>query len=139
MSDSSPTVGVYPGSFDPLTVAHLAVAEAAVVHLGLVRVDLAISTDALGKAHLGGDTVGRRVELLERAIAHLHHAAAIGAVIDLDAETKCVAKARLQRLRVGVLGRPSGAAALTRIRLAVLARQLLVMPPVYAQLHDGVG
>ena len=69
MSHSSTSVGVYPGSFDPLTVAHLAVAEAAVVHLGLTRVDLAISIDALGKAHLDGDTVGRRVELLERAAA----------------------------------------------------------------------
>jgi nicotinic acid mononucleotide adenylyltransferase len=60
------SVGVYPGSFDPLTVAHLAVAEAAVTHLGLERVDLAISVEALGKAHLDGDTVARRVEAIER-------------------------------------------------------------------------
>lgn len=60
---------MYPGSFDPLTIAHLAVAEAAVLHLGLDRVDLAISRDALGKSHLGEDTVGHRVAAIERAAA----------------------------------------------------------------------
>jgi hypothetical protein len=63
------TVGVYPGSFDPLTIAHLAVAEAAVSQLGLERVDLAISRDALGKTHLGGHTVAGRVAAIERAAA----------------------------------------------------------------------
>jgi hypothetical protein len=61
------TVGVYPGSFDPLTIAHLAIAEAAVTQLGLDRVDLAISRDALGKAHLGEHTVAARVAAIERA------------------------------------------------------------------------
>jgi hypothetical protein len=55
-------VGVYPGSFDPLTIAHLAVAESAVAHLGLDRIDLALSRGALGKPHLGDDTIDRRVE-----------------------------------------------------------------------------
>lgn len=63
------TVGVYPGSFDPLTIAHLAIARAAVDQLGLERVDLAISRDALGKAHLGEHTVAARVEAIERAAA----------------------------------------------------------------------
>jgi len=50
----SPTVrrGVFPGSFDPLTVAHVAVAEAAVAALGLDRLELSVSRDALGKPHL---------------------------------------------------------------------------------------
>jgi hypothetical protein len=42
-------VAAYPGSFDPPTVAHLAVAEAAVGALGVDRVDLVISIDPLGK------------------------------------------------------------------------------------------
>lgn len=42
-------IGAYPGSFDPPTVAHLAIAEAAVRHCGLVRVDLVVSESALGK------------------------------------------------------------------------------------------
>jgi hypothetical protein len=53
-------IGVYPGSFDPLTIAHLAVADTAVEHLGLQRLDLAISRDALGKGHLDDDSVERR-------------------------------------------------------------------------------
>lgn len=53
-------IGVYPGSFDPLTVAHLAVADSAVRHLGLDRLDLAISRGALGKEHLDDGSVERR-------------------------------------------------------------------------------
>jgi predicted RNA-binding protein with PIN domain len=41
--------GVFPGSFDPLTIAHLEVACAAVRAASLDRVDLAISRSALGK------------------------------------------------------------------------------------------
>jgi nicotinamide-nucleotide adenylyltransferase len=42
-------VGVYPGSFDPPTIAHLAIAEAARDQGGLDRVVLAVSRVALGK------------------------------------------------------------------------------------------
>ncbi len=42
-------IGVYPGSFDPPTVAHLAIAEAARDQAGLDRVVLAVSRAALGK------------------------------------------------------------------------------------------
>ena len=58
--------GVYPGSFDPLTVAHLAIADAAVEAATLDRLDLVLSRDALGKdgAHTSLDT---RVDAIERA------------------------------------------------------------------------
>jgi nicotinic acid mononucleotide adenylyltransferase/predicted RNA-binding protein with PIN domain len=46
---------VYPGSFDPPTIAHVAIAEAAVRAAGLDQLDLAISRVALGK-----DAAGRR-------------------------------------------------------------------------------
>ena len=39
----------FPGSFDPLTVAHVAVAEAAMAASGLDGVDLVLSRVALGK------------------------------------------------------------------------------------------
>lgn len=55
MADGAPParpIGVYPGSFDPPTVAHVHLAEQAVRQLRLVRVDLVISVDALGK-HAG--------------------------------------------------------------------------------------
>lgn len=62
-------IGVYPGSFDPLTIAHLTVAECAVRQLDLERVDLAISRTTLGKAHLREHTVAQRLAAIERAAA----------------------------------------------------------------------
>jgi predicted RNA-binding protein with PIN domain/nicotinic acid mononucleotide adenylyltransferase len=57
---SAAHTGVYPGTFDPLTVAHLAIADAARGHAGLDRLDLALSTVALGKEHLDRAGVERR-------------------------------------------------------------------------------
>lgn len=60
--------GVYPGSFDPPTVAHLAIAEAAREAAGLDRLDFALSRQALGKdAHAAA--LDARVSALERAAA----------------------------------------------------------------------
>lgn len=61
-------VGCYPGSFDPPTIAHVGVAEAAVHQAGLVRVDFVVSRRTLGKDHLDEATVGRRVAVLERVV-----------------------------------------------------------------------
>lgn len=58
------TIGVYPGSFSPPTVAHLAVAEAAREHAGLARLDLVLSRRALGKEAASGPGPEERVELL---------------------------------------------------------------------------
>ena len=44
-------IGAYPGSFDPPTVAHVAIVEAARRLLSLRRVDLVLSRSALGKEH----------------------------------------------------------------------------------------
>jgi nicotinic acid mononucleotide adenylyltransferase/predicted RNA-binding protein with PIN domain len=59
--------GVMPGSFDPLTIAHLGIAEAAVQAAGLDRVDLALSNIALGKEHGGHTSIATRVHAIERA------------------------------------------------------------------------
>ena len=40
---------MYPGSFDPPTIAHVHLAETAIAQLGLDRVDFAISSQTLGK------------------------------------------------------------------------------------------
>jgi hypothetical protein len=57
-------VGCYPGSFNPPTVAHLAVADAGRRQAGLDRVDLVLSRDALGKpAGIGPSVDGRRAVL----------------------------------------------------------------------------
>lgn len=40
----------FPGTFDPPTIAHLAVAEAALAACGVDRVELVLSRDPIGKA-----------------------------------------------------------------------------------------
>ena len=58
ITDASPSTtprrAVYPGSFDPPTIAHVHLAEIAIEQLELERVDFAISSHTLGKddAHL---------------------------------------------------------------------------------------
>jgi cytidyltransferase-like protein len=44
--------GAYPGTFDPPTVAHLAIAEAARSQCGLDRVDMIVNRAPLGKQHM---------------------------------------------------------------------------------------
>jgi nicotinic acid mononucleotide adenylyltransferase/predicted RNA-binding protein with PIN domain len=60
-------VGVFPGSFDPPTIAHVAIAEAALRQAGLDRIDFAISRVALGKEDR--TDVDRRRRALERVVA----------------------------------------------------------------------
>ena len=55
---------VYPGAFDPPTVAHLAVAEAAWRQCGVDRVDLCLSRRTLGKDHLDHASLERRLAAL---------------------------------------------------------------------------
>jgi hypothetical protein len=57
-------IGVYPGSFDPPTVAHLAIAEAARRQGGLDRVVLAVSRRALGKGEGAGPRLADRLTVL---------------------------------------------------------------------------
>jgi hypothetical protein len=59
-------IGVYPGSFDPLTVAHLAIADAAVATCGLERLDLVVSRVALEKDHGGHTSVDERLAAIAR-------------------------------------------------------------------------
>jgi nicotinic acid mononucleotide adenylyltransferase len=58
--------GVYPGSFDPPTIAHVAIAEAAVRAGELTRLDLAISRVTLGKDAAAQAPLDRRRALVER-------------------------------------------------------------------------
>jgi cytidylyltransferase-like protein len=61
------SVGVYPGSFDPLTTAHVAIAEAAIARFGLERLDLVLSRVALAKEDRAQASLARRVAAIERA------------------------------------------------------------------------
>lgn len=62
-------IGVYPGSFNPPTVAHLAIAEAAVRLHRLDRIDLALSRRALDKEHVERPDFADRVAVLEAVAA----------------------------------------------------------------------
>ena len=57
-------VGVYPGTFNPLTVAHLAIARAALVERGLRRVVLAVSVRPIGKEHVERPRLDDRLAVL---------------------------------------------------------------------------
>jgi nicotinic acid mononucleotide adenylyltransferase len=60
----APRVGVYPGSFNPPTIAHLAIAQSALRHAELSRVDLVVSRVALGKEHVELPLLDDRVTVL---------------------------------------------------------------------------
>jgi hypothetical protein len=60
------TRGVYPGSFDPPTIAHVAIAEAAARVGNLDRLDLAVSRVALGKDATTQRPLSDRVALIKR-------------------------------------------------------------------------
>jgi nicotinate-nucleotide adenylyltransferase len=62
-----PRHGVYPGSFDPLTVAHVAIADAAREQCGLDVVDLVISHVALAKEDRRQAPVADRLGAIESA------------------------------------------------------------------------
>ena len=57
-------VGAYPGTFNPPTVAHLAIAEAARQQGGLTRLDLLVSRQPLGKDP-AQPPLERRLEVLD--------------------------------------------------------------------------
>ena len=62
-------LGVYPGSFHPLTIAHVAIIDAALQQLDLARLDLSISRAAFDKSHLDAH-LGERVDALRRSFTH---------------------------------------------------------------------
>ncbi len=57
---------MFPGSFDPLTVAHLGVADAVVEQLAVVRVDLVISEVPLAKEAVAQTPAHERIDAIRR-------------------------------------------------------------------------
>lgn len=64
------TVGAYPGSFDPPTIAHLAIAVMARRAADLDEVHLIVSRSALGKPQADNAPFDLRVEVIKASIAH---------------------------------------------------------------------
>jgi Cytidylyltransferase-like len=67
--DLTMALGAYPGSFNPPTIAHLAIARAAYERYDLERVDWVVSRIALGKEDVTVPTFGDRVAVLEEIVA----------------------------------------------------------------------
>ena len=64
-------IGVYPGSFNPPTRAHLEIALTARESHGLTRVDLAVSAVALGKETAQRPDVAARLEVIRASIEEI--------------------------------------------------------------------
>lgn len=64
-------IGIYPGSFNPPTRAHIEIAVAARITHGLLRVDLAISAVALGKESVQLPHIDDRIEVIRASIAEI--------------------------------------------------------------------
>ena len=67
---ASTSVAAFPGSYNPPTVAHLAMAEAVVRQCGVARVDLVLSRSALGKESVRRPTVDERAGVLRMVAAN---------------------------------------------------------------------
>lgn len=65
----STRVGVYPGSFNPPTIAHIEIALTARSAHRLDRVDLAVSVSALGKAEVQRPAFEERLAVIEASVA----------------------------------------------------------------------
>jgi nicotinic acid mononucleotide adenylyltransferase len=64
------SLAAFPGSYNPPTVAHLAMAEAAVRQCGVSRVDLVLSRSTLGKETVVRPTVEERADVLRTVAAN---------------------------------------------------------------------
>ncbi len=62
-------IGVYPGSFNPPTIAHVEIALTARSIHRLDRVDLAVSVSALGKVDVVRPTFAERLAVIEASVA----------------------------------------------------------------------
>jgi len=62
--------GVYPGSFDPPTIAHLGIAVMAKRAANLDRIDLVVSEQALAKEGADHAPFDLRIAVIEASIAH---------------------------------------------------------------------
>ena len=64
--------GVYPGTFNPPTIGHLAICEAAIEAHGLTSLDLVVSRNPLAKSLDGAPSLELRLEVIGSSVAHLH-------------------------------------------------------------------
>ena len=70
-------IGVYPGSFNPPTKAHLEIAGAAVAKYSLQRLDFALSVSPLGKAKVEIPSFEHRLEVIEESLCNHQNLAVV--------------------------------------------------------------
>ena len=70
-------IGVYPGSFNPPTKAHLEIAGAAVAKYSLQRLDFALSVSPLGKAKVEVPSFEHRLEVIEESLCNHQNLAVV--------------------------------------------------------------
>lgn len=63
--------GVYPGTFNPPTVGHLAICEAVIEQHQLTSLDLVVSRTPLAKQTGERPSLDERIEVIEASTAHL--------------------------------------------------------------------
>lgn len=66
--------GAYPGSFNPPTTAHLAIAQAAMAQRSLAGVDFVVSRVALAKEPIDRPRLEDRIRVLRASVSHLRWA-----------------------------------------------------------------
>ena len=64
--------GVYPGTFNPPTIGHLAICEAAIGYHDLSGLDLVVSRRPLAKDTPERPSLEERISVIEASVAHLH-------------------------------------------------------------------
>lgn len=67
----APRTAVYPGTFDPPTVAHLTIVEAVLATCAPARLDLVLSRRPILKEHVERPRLDHRVEVVAASVAHL--------------------------------------------------------------------
>ena len=65
---------VYPGSFNPPTIGHIAIVKAAIKRFDINEIDLVISKVALGKEKLIRPSVSDRLEIVEKSLLSIPEA-----------------------------------------------------------------
>ena len=131
---------MYPGSFNPPTIGHLAIAQAALVQRGLDRVDLAVSRVALGKGVVERPSLEDRVRVLEASVADVAGLAVVMTeaqlLVDIARGYDVVVMGADKWAQVldpafygdSVAARDEAVAALTRLELAIAPRPPFEVP-----------
>ena len=70
-------IGVYPGSFNPPTKAHLEIARAAVAQHSLQKLDFALSVSPLGKAKVEIPSFEHRFDVIEESLCNHQNLAVV--------------------------------------------------------------